>query len=104
RTCTYRQLFERMLNTAGVCPGTHTEVNSVEAIKQCAIAGLGIALLPEITVSREIARGELVTLPWYKPELSISTLMVWHKEKWLSPALKAFIKLVHDIFPVTQAA
>jgi DNA-binding transcriptional LysR family regulator len=104
RTCTYRQMFERMLNTSGVCAGTHMEFNSVEAIKQCAIAGLGIALLPEITVAREIARGELVTLEWYKPELSISTLMVWHKEKWLSPAVKAFIRLVHDIFPATQAA
>lgn len=104
RSCTYRQLFERILNKAGVCAGTDMEFNSIEAIKQCAIAGMGIALLPEIAVTREIARGELVTLPWYKPELCISTLMVWHKEKWLSPAMKAFIKLVHDIFPAAQAA
>lgn len=104
RTCSYRQLFERVLNTAGICPATHMEFASVEAIKQCVMAGLGIAVLPEITVTREIARGELVALAWQKPELTVGTLMAWHKEKWMSPALKAFIKLVHDVFPAAQAA
>jgi DNA-binding transcriptional LysR family regulator len=102
RTCSYRQLFENVLSRAGIRPAVNMEFSSVEAIKQCVIAGLGVALLPEIAVSKELARGELVVLPWYKPELNVSTLMVWHKEKWLSPALKAFIKLVHDTFPTAQ--
>ncbi|MFN8371883.1 MAG: LysR family transcriptional regulator [Anaerolineae bacterium] len=104
RGCSYRQLFERVLHSSGIHLGTHMEFNSVEAIKQCAIAGLGLAFLPEITVTKEIARGELVTLGWNRPELSVSTMMLWHKEKWLSPALKAFIKLVHDVFPAARAA
>lgn len=102
--CSYRLLFERTLAAEGVRPSTHMEFHSVEAIKQCVMAGMGIAILPEVTVAREIARGELVALPWSKPDLSISTRMVWHREKWLSPALRTFIALVHDVFPAIQAA
>lgn len=104
RGCSYRQLFERILAAEGVRPAVHMEFHSVEAIKQCVMAGLGIAILPEITVAREVARGELATLRWPKPQLSISTRMIWHKEKWLSPALRTFIGLVHEVFPQTQAA
>lgn len=106
QACSYRQMFERTLATEGIHPAAQTrmEFHSVEAIKQCVMAGLGIAILPEITVAREVARGELVTLHWPKPQLSISTRMVWHKEKWLSPALRTFIALVHEVFAVAQAA
>ncbi|NWF70714.1 MAG: LysR family transcriptional regulator [Chloroflexi bacterium] len=102
RTCSYRRLFEQMVCEAGICLTANMEFSSIEAIKQCVMAGLGIAVLPEIAVARELARGDLAALPWYKPDWSAATLMVWHKEKWMSPALKAFIRLVHETFPVNQ--
>lgn len=104
RGCSYRQLFERTLSNEGIRPAAQMEFHSVEAIKQCVMAGMGIAILPEVTVAREVARGELVTLHWPKPQLSIATRMVWHREKWVSPALRAFIELVHEMFAVAQAA
>ncbi|ASK62349.1 LysR family transcriptional regulator [Virgibacillus phasianinus] len=96
--CTYRTLFDRSLEQQGVNEGiTNLEFTSAEAIKQCAIAGIGIAFLPEIAVKAELERGELVSLPWEMPDLQIVTQMLYHKDKWLSPAIKAFLEITRDV-------
>jgi hypothetical protein len=41
-------------------PGNITEFSGVEAIKECVILGMG--LLPEIVVAKELARKQLVAL------------------------------------------
>jgi DNA-binding transcriptional LysR family regulator len=69
------------------------EFSSAEAIKQCAISGIGIAFLPEVVVRAELDRGELVVLPIALPSFPIYTQMIWHKEKWLSPAIQAFMQV-----------
>lgn len=94
--CTYRTVFDRALNKVGTDSNASLEFSSAEAIKQCAIAGIGIAFLPEIAVEAELARGELVPLSWQLPDIQISTQMVWHKEKWLSPAITAFLSVVRE--------
>ena len=69
------------------------EFGSLETIKQCVKNGLGISLLPELAVAEEIRRGELVKLAWKEPML-IKAIMVFHRDKWLSPPLAAFKQLV----------
>jgi DNA-binding transcriptional LysR family regulator len=54
---------------------------------------LGISLLPELAVAEEIRRGELVKLAWKEPIL-LKAIMVFHRDKWLSPPLAAFKQLV----------
>jgi DNA-binding transcriptional LysR family regulator len=69
------------------------ELGSVEAIKQCAIAGMGVTVLPNIAVAEELAQDQLVALPWAGPSFEMATYVVWHRDKWLSPALQAFLDL-----------
>lgn len=96
--CTYRTLFDRTLKQQGIHDSmTNLEFTSAEAIKQCAMAGIGIAFLPEIAVKAELERGELISLPWELPNLQIVTQMLWHKNKWLSPAIKAFIEITREV-------
>jgi DNA-binding transcriptional LysR family regulator len=95
--CAYRRLFERFLHQDGVRPATILEFHSVEAIKQCAMSGLGIAVLPEVAVAQEIAQGRLAVLPWRQTEATLMTLMAWHKDKWLSPALRAFLDVTRTV-------
>lgn len=76
---------------------TELEFNSVEAIKQCAMVGLGIALLPEMSLKGELERGELITLPWDLSEIQFATQMLWHQEKWISPSMKEFIELARSV-------
>jgi len=90
--CSYRSLFEHSLAVAGVQPATTLEFSSVEAIKQCVMVGMGISILPEMATRTEVEQGKIAVLPWVLPDVPVITQMVWHKEKWLSPALRAFIE------------
>jgi DNA-binding transcriptional LysR family regulator len=90
--CSYRHCFEDQLKS--VHPAHEIEFWSIEAIKQCVMVGLGIAYLPRITVESELNEGKLIALSWYQDQPVVLTQMVYHKNKWLSPALRAFIDVV----------
>jgi DNA-binding transcriptional LysR family regulator len=94
--CSYRVIFERAMARAGVQAGAKLEFHSVEAIKQSAMAGLGVAVLPEITVAAELRRGQLARLAW-DGHLPLVTQMFWHKDKWLSPAIRTFLEMVREV-------
>lgn len=98
--CGYRALFLRVLATAGVHPTNTLELTSVEAIKQCAAVGMGIAVLPTVAVAAAVAAGELVPLLWDGVPLGVVTQMLWHRETWQSPALVAFIAETRTAFAI----
>ena len=95
--CPYRTMFDRPFEKEGIDSITYLEFQSAEAIKQCAISGIGIAFLPEIVAEAEVGRGELVVLPWQIPDLHVYTHMVWHKDKWLSPIMSSFIEAAREV-------
>jgi len=95
--CSYRTFFERSLSQKRMGGINELEFNSAEAIKQCAKLGMGIAILPEMSVIEEMNRGELIPLPWNLNTRTISTQMFWHEEKWISPAIEAFLNVTRDI-------
>lgn len=96
--CGYRSLFDRMMAEAGVSPGPVLEFGSVEAIKQMVMAGLGYTVLPRISVQQELAQGRIVALPFVRrDDLCVVTQVYWHREKWLSPALRAFLETVNEV-------
>lgn len=94
--CAYRKKLDEMLAAQKVRAGNVTEFSSVEAIKQCATAGMGIGLLPEIVVAAELHRKQLKSLRWAGPNMDIATHIVWHKDKWLSPGMLAFLELLKE--------
>ncbi|MEW9122997.1 MAG: substrate-binding domain-containing protein, partial [Thermotaleaceae bacterium] len=69
---------------------------NVQTIKQLTISGMGITLLPFIAVEEECAQNRLVKLNWKGPDFEILTQVLYHKNKWISPALKSFIELIHE--------
>jgi DNA-binding transcriptional LysR family regulator len=96
--CGYRAKLDRLLAMQNIRPGHVTEFSSVEAIKQCVAAGMGIALLPAIAVAREIRQHQFKALHWAGSSLDIGTHILWHKDKWVSPAMAAFRDLVRETF------
>jgi LysR substrate binding domain len=92
--CAYRSKLEQALARSHVAPRAVMEFTSVEAIKECAALGMGVACLPKIVVDRELSSGKLIVLPWDGFELTMNTLVVWHRDKWLSPAMDAFLSLI----------
>lgn len=94
--CSYRNQFEHALLAAGVYPSVVLEFSSIEAIKQCVIAGMGISVLPRVAVEDEIARGQLVALPWAGEPIVIETQMLWHTGKSGAKALQAFLAVATE--------
>ena len=92
--CGYRAKLDKVLALQNIRPGHITEFSSVEAIKQCVSAGMGLALLPAIAIARELRQNQFKALRWTGPSLDISTWVLWHKDKWVSPAMNAFLQLI----------
>lgn len=95
--CGYRNKLDRILTLQNVRPGNVTEFSSVEAMKQCVAAAMGLGLLPSIVVWRELRQHQFKALHWAGPPLDIGTHILWHKDKWVSPAMTAFRDLVRSV-------
>ncbi|WP_405911091.1 LysR family transcriptional regulator [Streptomyces sp. NBC_00828] len=87
--CAYRDLFELELNS--LAQVAFTEFGTIEATKRAAAAGLGIALLPEVTVAAELADGSLVRLPWEVP-FTLRTQLAWRAGKRLPAHVRLFVE------------
>ncbi|MGW7527852.1 LysR family transcriptional regulator [Streptomyces sp. NPDC054783] len=85
--CAYRDLFERELRSFGDVE--FMEFGTIEATKRAAAAGLGIALLPEVTVAAELAEGSLVRLDW-EPPFTLRTQLAWRAGKRLPAHARLF--------------
>jgi len=95
--CGYRMLFEQMLTEERVKTASIIEMNTLETIKRCVMEGIGVTIMPEMSVRKEIHEKELAVLPWTEEMLETAILMIRHKDKWLSPTLQAFMKSVRDV-------
>ncbi|WP_028402084.1 LysR family transcriptional regulator [Ectobacillus panaciterrae] len=95
--CSYRNLLEKSLDDAGVAPKSIMETGSIQTIKQLTISGLGITLLPRITVEEELNRKQLIELHWGGAPFNLVTQMVYHRDKWVSTVLRTFLDLAKEI-------
>jgi DNA-binding transcriptional LysR family regulator len=101
--CAYRGQFERQLASAGVVPPETMEFQSIEAVKQCVAAGMGVSVLPSVAVGAELKAGMLAALQWGEP-FEVLTQMSWHEDRWKSPALRAFLEVAREVFSSTPAS
>ncbi|WP_058304571.1 LysR family transcriptional regulator [Gorillibacterium timonense] len=92
--CTYRAVFEQELLACGVTPEVGLEFFSIEAIKNCVMLGLGLALVPLITVQRELGEGKLLRLKWDDRSQRMTMQAAYHRKKWVTPALEEWLKLL----------
>jgi DNA-binding transcriptional LysR family regulator len=95
--CSYSHLLERVLVEQKVNIPRVWRFNSIAAIKKVLISGVGFAVLPEIAVRDEVAAGMLTILPWNGQEtVTARLIMAWQQNKWLVPALKAFMDMARE--------
>jgi DNA-binding transcriptional LysR family regulator len=88
--CGYRMAFEQALAAERVTPATVIEMNSIEAIKQTIMVGIGVTIIPESAIRSEVERGKIAKVCWVD-DLETGLLMIRYKDKWCSPALEAFM-------------
>lgn len=92
RGCGYRPLLEAHLDRAGIRPGHTLEFDSVEAIRRCVEAGLGVALVPEAWLGTSLRSGAVARMDWFAPPFEVATQVVWHPARWQGPVLSAMLE------------
>lgn len=93
--CNYRAAFENELKAHGIPYQIVLEAGNVQAIKEMAMSGLGLCVLPRLAVEKELSEGLLYALP-YKNDYELSIQVSCHKSKWISPYLADFIDIVKE--------
>ncbi len=89
--CCYRKRFEQDLAEADVVPSIVLETGSLQVIKQVALSGLGLCVLPQGVVQKELDQNELVRIS-YDTDYHIVSQLIHHKDKWISPNIKDFLE------------
>lgn len=95
KDCCYRKMFEKDLLASSISPKIVLETSSLQVIKQAVLSGLGICILPQMVVQKELDNKELVKID-YKADYEIESQLLYHKDKWISENLNNFIALVKD--------
>jgi len=103
KDCTFRLLFERVLGAGQVFLDNVLELGTIEAAKQCAMAGMGLAVLPKMAVTAELKRKRLVSLPWSGPGFPVHAQMLRHRQRSASPALDTLWSLTEQSFEAELA-
>jgi DNA-binding transcriptional LysR family regulator len=73
------------------------ELPTIEAIKRFVAMGNGVALVPHLTVARELETGDLVKVPVDELEMRRVLRLVHRRQVTLSYAARAFLRTVRTL-------
>lgn len=96
--CSYRSVFEAMFHKEGLQPNLALEIGSIETIKSFVMKNLGITLLPLMTVEDELSKRSLVKLDLADCDFNMMTQILYHRNKWLTPAMNTFIEELKSLY------
>lgn len=94
--CMFRLFFENTLRRRNISLNGTTELLSIESIKNCVAADLGVSYLPRFCVERELREGLLRELPFVEPAHTLRAVCARHVNKARSPALRLFTALAEE--------
>lgn len=95
----FRRQLENYLREQDITLDETMELWSTEAIKRCVMSNLGFAFLPRFAVEKELAEGKLVELKAPISGIVDSVLAVRHKNRWVTPAMELFLRLLREMLP-----
>lgn len=72
------------------------ELGSNDSVKHGVLAGLGVAVLPELSISSELASGQIKIVPLNGFPLRRSWCVVHPKGKHPTPSMRAFLEFIQD--------
>lgn len=86
------ELFRQNQTLLNIC----VDLSTLETIKDFVQLGVGIAILPRLSVSAEIADGRLIHVPVRGMRIEKTLRLVFRRESNLSHAAKSFLELIRD--------
>ena len=70
------------------------KVQSIEAVKQCVMNHLGMAVVPAYSVVNELKNGSLIQAKTELDEKIYHSVYLYHKNKWISPQMELAFELL----------
>ncbi len=87
---------ERMLDIGHIHPEQYLIMANLEAIKRSVEIGLGAAIVPALSVKRELEAGRLHALNIEGVEVGRTFIYAHHKDKEMTRPARAFLEMVKD--------
>jgi DNA-binding transcriptional LysR family regulator len=102
RGSSYYGMIHDLFRKAAVIPNVAMELDSLEATKRMVEQGLGVALVPLVTVERELSQGTLVrvNLSDVQP-IKRPISLVYRKNRKRSRTAQAFVDMMADAYART---
>lgn len=96
--CSYVHTLEKILMEHKVKIPLVWHLNSMNAIIQTMVHGVGYSVLPEAAVKEEVKAGRLIVIPWTRRKITASLLMICQRNKWQPPVQQSFMQMIRDEF------
>ncbi len=93
----YSHVFDKYISNKNIVLTNKIELGSIEIIKKSVASNLGISYIPRFTVENELSKGTLKELKCDIENDKIFAICAYHKNKWISPAMKLFLDLIKKI-------
>jgi DNA-binding transcriptional LysR family regulator len=101
RGSSYYGLINNFFRQAGVIPNVAMELDSLEATKRMVEEGLGIALVPLVTIERELSAGILVRVHMVDAEpVSRPISLMYRKNRKRPRSAQAFVDTLTELYAV----
>ncbi|KKI89995.1 LysR family transcriptional regulator [Bacillus sp. SA1-12] len=94
--CAYREMLEHLFYQEKIIPNKIMEFGTIDGIIGCVSAGLGISLLPNSAIAKQVQAGTLRQHSLPIPYGKVKTMFIYRKEKYLSASLIKFIDMLSD--------
>lgn len=93
----YRYNLERLLGERGEELRPAIELGNVQTLMRLTSQSDGISFLPEFVLKDGVDSGALVILPVEDISIQVWRQLIYHKGKYLTPAMEAMLALLHSI-------
>jgi DNA-binding transcriptional LysR family regulator len=88
-----RRTIDEILKRHGIEPRVVMESASTPIIKRFAANGVGVAILSQQVVAKELQEGLLRLVPFRDAEVAYHFYLIRHRDRWASRSVKAFIDM-----------
>lgn len=92
----YRQVLDEQLAKQSLEIKPVIEIGRTDIITYCLEQGVGVSFLPDFVTERKVREGKLVHLDVAGYGITIWKQLIYHRKKWISRPLRAFIEYVKE--------
>jgi LysR family transcriptional regulator, transcriptional activator of the cysJI operon len=91
-----RKALDRILKDNDIHITNVMEFDNIETVKRAVEIDAGVSIVPQATISSEVAKQTLVSLPFEDAEFFRPLAAIYKKSKVLSPAMRQFIDVIKE--------